>query len=104
MLSPNFDKGRFAPRPYRRSASVSVVGAKAIRPGTPNTPGAVGIYGKITANGANAANIPLDLRRYNDAGEITVASTTTDSSGNYLFANPPSLPAGYTYYVRYGPQ
>lgn len=62
-----------------------------------------GIYGRVTNNGQLIGGIPLELRRYDASSETTVATTTTDSSGNYIFSGVPSLPSGYRYYVRYGP-
>jgi hypothetical protein len=65
--------------------------------------GAKGISGKVTDGGKAAADIKLDLRRYDNNGEVTVKSTTTDAKGAYLFSGVPSLGAGQTYYVRFGP-
>lgn len=65
--------------------------------------GTKGISGKVTDGGKAAAGIKLDLRRYDNNGEITVKSTTTDAKGAYLFSGVPSLGAGQTYYVRFGP-
>lgn len=62
-----------------------------------------GIYGRVTNNGQLIGGIPLELRRYDASGETTVATTTTDSNGNYVFSGVPTLPSGYRYYVRYGP-
>lgn len=62
-----------------------------------------GIYGRVTYNGTATPGIELNLRFYNGASWSTAATTTTSSSGNYRFANVPSLGAGQVYYVRYGP-
>jgi len=59
-----------------------------------------GIYGLVTVNGAPAGGIFLELRRFDGQHFSTQASATTGPAGYYLF-NPPSLPAGQFYYVRY---
>lgn len=74
--------------------------------GTPtptNTPPpqAAGIYGRVTLGGAAAGGVGLDLRFYNGSSWSTRSNTTTNSNGDYLFANPPSLSSGQSYYVRY---
>ncbi len=74
--------------------------------GTPTpspTPIAVGIHGHVTYSGAAAPDIQLRLQVYDDNSESTVATTTTDGDGGYLFTGIPGLGAGRTYYVRYGP-
>ncbi|MSP12903.1 MAG: hypothetical protein EXR62_08090 [Chloroflexi bacterium] len=62
-----------------------------------------GLTGRVTVNGIAVPNISLLLRMYDQTSESTIATTATDSSGNYRFANVPSLPAGKIYYVRFGP-
>lgn len=62
-----------------------------------------GVYGRVTYNGTGARFIELNLRFYNGASWSTAATMTTDSNGNYQFANVPSLGVGQVYYVRYGP-
>jgi hypothetical protein len=66
---------------------------------TPQQP--AGIYGRVTLGGAAAGSVALDLRYYNGSSWSTRASATTNSNGEYLFANPPSLSPGQKYYVRY---
>lgn len=66
-------------------------------------PQAIGISGRVTANGLPAAHLPLSLQMYDEHSETTVQSTITTSNGDYLFANAPGLPAGRQYYVRFGP-
>jgi len=70
---------------------------------TPTSTPSGEIFGKITYNNLKAPGIELILRMYDDASEITVAATQTDSQGRYSFQNVPSLPAGKSYYVRFGP-
>ena len=62
-----------------------------------------GIHGRITYNDQPIAGITLSLRKFTNSNEVTVATTTTDSQGYYLFKNVPTLTGGYHYYVRYGP-
>jgi uncharacterized delta-60 repeat protein len=59
------------------------------------------IYGVVTENGIPAMGIPLELRFYNGISWSTIASTTTDTNGNYSFYNMPDLKSGQVYYVRY---
>ncbi len=66
-------------------------------------PAATGIYGHVNTNGVAAAGVSLELRQYNSSTETVVATTQTDSSGNYAFTNAPTLPAGYRFFVLYGP-
>lgn len=66
-------------------------------------PAATGIYGHVNSNGVAAAGVSLELRQYNSSTETVVATTQTDSSGNYAFTNAPTLPAGYRFFVLYGP-
>ena len=70
---------------------------------TPTPGGASGIYGRVTYNNQRAPGIQLNLRVYDNNGESNVATTYTDSQGNYSFKNVPNLPPGKRYYVRYGP-
>ncbi len=68
------------------------------------TPGAgTGIHGRVTYNNAPRAGVKLTLQRYKGADETTVATTNTDSQGRYSFRGVGSLPSGYAYYVRFGP-
>jgi len=62
-----------------------------------------GIFGKVTDDKKTAGNVQLDLRRYNGGPQTTESETTTDGQGGYLFTDAPTLPAGYSYYVRFGP-
>ena len=66
-------------------------------------PSQKGIYGMIRDSNQSAANVPLDLRRYDDDIDDQVLETNTGSNGAYLFVGVPSLGMGKTYYVRYGP-
>lgn len=71
-------------------------------PGAPTpTPQPAGIYGRVTLGGAAAGGVGLDLRFYNGSSWSTRMSTSTNSNGDYLFSNPPSLSSGQKYYVRY---
>lgn len=65
------------------------------------TPQPAGIYGRVTLGGAAAGSVGLDLRFYNGSSWSTRMSTTTNSNGDYLFSNPPSLSSGQIYYVLY---
>jgi serine protease len=67
------------------------------------TPGLKDIYGRITYNNGPGAGIKLTLQKYNDSNETTVATTYADKNGRYSFKNAPTLPSGYKYYVRFGP-
>ncbi len=60
-----------------------------------------GISGKVTIMGNPAYGIHLYLRFYNGASWSTLAETYTDSNGNYVFSNVPSLSPGQIYYVRF---
>lgn len=63
------------------------------------------ISGQVLANGTPVAGAQVVLRSYVRAQtESSVMTTTTTITGYYAFANPPSSPTGFTYYVRYGPQ
>jgi len=62
-----------------------------------------GIYGRVTFNNGPGAGIKLELRKYNDTDESLVATAYADSKGEYQFQGVPALPAGYKYYVRFGP-
>jgi len=66
---------------------------------TPQQP--AGIYGRVTLGGVAAGSVVLDLRYYDGSSWSTRANATTNSNGEYLFANPPSLSSGQKYYVRY---
>lgn len=66
-------------------------------------PAATGIYGHVNSNGVAAAGVSLELRQYNSSTETVVATTQTDGSGNYAFTNAPTLPAGYRFFVLFGP-
>lgn len=65
------------------------------------TASANGIYGRVTAHGAAAGGLRLDLRRWNGADWSTQATTMTAANGNYLFVGAPALAAGEFYAVRY---
>ena len=57
----------------------------------------------MTYSGAAASGIELHLQVYDDSSESTVATTTTDGDGGYLFTGIPDLGTGETYYVLFGP-
>lgn len=79
-------------------------GGVAVMPPGPSSPlEPAGIYGRVTNNGLLAASIALALRQYDASSETTVATTITDGNGDYVFSGVPTLPSGYRYYVRYGP-
>ncbi len=59
------------------------------------------ISGKLNQAGVAASGVPLDLRFFNGSTYSTVASTSTNASGNYQFTGVPALAAGQSYYVRY---
>lgn len=60
------------------------------------------IYGQVTfGNLGPWPDVKLDLRFFNGTEWSTIATTTTDSDGNYVFTNVPSLLSGQRYYVRY---
>lgn len=62
-----------------------------------------GISGVVGDDKAPAAGVPLELRRFDDAGEETAATTMSDSRGIYRFSAAPTLAEDETYYVGYGP-
>ncbi len=63
------------------------------------------ISGQIVNNGAPVAGTTVTLRRYNaDNDDVAVITATTTITGYFAFANPPTPPTGYTYYVEFGPQ
>lgn len=64
-------------------------------------PCSTGICGRVTLNGAPAANVYLQLRFFNGSQWSTRATTYTDSNGNYAFTGVPSLGPGQRYYVLY---
>ncbi len=68
---------------------------------TRTTTPAPGIWGRVTWNGAAAANLRLDLRRWDGAAWSTAATTTTSANGAYRFSGLASLGANQAYYVRY---
>lgn len=60
-----------------------------------------GICGRVTENGAPAANVYLELRFFDGAAWSTRAYTLTDAQGQYALHNIPTLLPGQRYYVRY---
>ena len=85
-------------------AQPSVAAAPAPERQAPDQAGGL-ISGRVLANGTPVAGAQVVLRSYVHAQtESSVMTTTTTITGYYAFANPPSTPAGFTYYVRYGPQ
>ncbi len=66
--------------------------------------GPPGIYGWVTDRGQPAVGITLTLRAYDAQGQNIVSQTTIQAAdGGYFFINVPDLPAGKTYFVRFGP-
>ncbi|NOZ06705.1 MAG: hypothetical protein GXP41_10210 [Chloroflexi bacterium] len=61
-----------------------------------------GIHGRVSYNGAAAADIELRLRYYDGSSWSTAATTNTDCNGRYVFTGVSGLGAGQKYYVRYG--
>jgi 5-hydroxyisourate hydrolase-like protein (transthyretin family) len=61
------------------------------------TPGQ--ISGRVTQNGANAANVPVSLRFYNGSAWSTLSTVNTDGNGNYFFNSPAALGANQKYQV-----
>ncbi len=59
------------------------------------------ISGRVTQNNASASGILLDLYYYNGSSWSILRNVTTDSSGNYTFANVPGLNSGEMYVVIY---
>jgi uncharacterized repeat protein (TIGR01451 family) len=59
------------------------------------------LTGKVTANGAPAAGIALDLRFYNGSIWSTLNSTISMADGSYTFKNVPALAAGQSFCVSY---
>ncbi len=59
------------------------------------------INGRLTFNGAPAANIELDLCRWDGDSEPQCTSTQTTADGRYNFAGPAGLPGGQEYFVRF---
>jgi hypothetical protein len=61
-----------------------------------------GIMGRVTKNGAPAAEVRLRvLKPFSSGGSMEIASTTTDADGRYVFTDVPSLSAGEEYYVHF---
>ncbi len=59
------------------------------------------IRGRVTQGGQPAMTVALELRFYDGSGFSNKATTFTDSQGNYVFLQPPSLGPDQQYYVRY---
>jgi hypothetical protein len=60
-----------------------------------------GIHGRVTENGAPAANVPLELQFYNGSTWSSPVITFTQADGWYAFTNVPGLASGQRYDVRY---
>ncbi len=60
-----------------------------------------GIYGYLNQGGAPIGGISVALWLKNGSSYSTVATTTTNSAGYYLFTGIPALAAGQSYYVLY---
>ncbi len=68
---------------------------------TPEVP--MGINGRVTAGGAPAGGVGLELRWWNGAQWSTRSATTVTADGTYMFLGVPGLQSAEVYYVRYGP-
>jgi len=67
-----------------------------------NRSGGDGITGTVFFKGQPEPDAVLELREIDaQDAETTVATTSTDSDGDYVFADVPTLPSGHAYYVRY---
>jgi len=60
-----------------------------------------GIHGHVSNSGNHASGITLELRLFDGNVFSTVATTTTDQNGRFLFRDIASLESGTYYYVRY---
>ncbi len=60
-----------------------------------------GIFGAVTYDGVPASNILLQLRFYDGMSWSTIATRSTNSSGEYSFIGMPSLQPGQLYYVLF---
>ena len=65
------------------------------------TPGR--IDGRLVAGAAPAPNRVVTLRLYGGLNDLAVLTTTTTITGYYEFANAPTPPEGWTYYIQFGP-
>lgn len=61
------------------------------------------ISGQLLAGADPAPNETVALRLYGGENDVEVITTTTTITGYYEFANPPTPPDGWTYYVQFGP-
>jgi uncharacterized repeat protein (TIGR01451 family) len=84
---------------YIRVAAVTVVNYHSYLPSIEKSP--VGFTGKVTMNGNPAAGVPVDLRLFDGANYLTVATTSTASDGSYVFYNMPPLTSGQAYWARF---
>ena len=94
------------PAPVWRDGHRLALGGLALLPNVPDAlaePAAVAVYGQMVANTAPAQGVSVSLRRYRGTANVGVLTTTTSVTGFYQFANPPLPPAGWTYYVAFGP-
>ena len=62
---------------------------------------AFNITGKVTQNGSAVTGVPVALIKSTGSTLIQVASTTTNSGGNYSFPATPSLNGSDAYFVQY---
>ncbi|MDQ3928655.1 MAG: hypothetical protein M3328_05855 [Chloroflexota bacterium] len=61
-----------------------------------------GISGTVTLGAEGAEGVTVELRQHANSGaETLLASTTTDASGRYVFANQPSAPGDAFYYIQF---
>jgi uncharacterized repeat protein (TIGR01451 family) len=58
--------------------------------------------GIVTVRSGAASGVSVELRqRTNSGADTSIATTTTDASGTYTFANTPSAPSDAFYYIRF---
>ncbi len=58
--------------------------------------------GLVMVGGRAASGVSVELRqRTNSGADSSLATTTTDASGTYTFADTPSAPSDAFYYVRF---
>jgi hypothetical protein len=68
-----------------------------------DAPPAKGIRGRVTLQGLPAEGVGLSLMFQSGESSTVEQVATTTATGAYLFPAPPTLGAGQSYYVLYGP-
>lgn len=61
------------------------------------------IEGQLLAGAAPAPGQVVTLRLYGGVNDVALLTTTTTITGAFVFADPPTPPEGWTYYVEFGP-